>query len=272
MAAMLISFPPSVPSCTWDGIGAFEAALPQRPKSKADCMSFQCAAICSEAELFKVSPVQNAILDGGENRRSHVYLQKKSGPKGRLFQFKKKILQQRPHHGQTGHDDGHHAHQLDEDVQAWAGGVLERIADSVAGDGRFVGIRTLAAVGAAFNILFRIVPGAACIGHKYGEDESGGQAAGEQPHDAGDAENQAHQNGGGDGRTTAADIVRAVEPALVGPGCGATEAGGRALEHFLKEMAIDTPDGVAALEVDPLRLPDETQVRVLTPTSAADLG
>ncbi len=77
---------------------------------------------------------------------------------------------------------------------------------------------------------------------------------------------------GGDGRTTAADIVHAVEPALVVPWFGATEAGARALEHFLKEMAIDTPDGVAALEVDPLRLPDETQVRVLTPTSAADLG
>ena len=33
--------------------------------------------------------------------------------------------------GQTGYDDRDHAHQLDQDVERRAGGILERIADSV---------------------------------------------------------------------------------------------------------------------------------------------
>ena len=33
--------------------------------------------------------------------------------------------------GQTGYDDRDHAHQLDQDVERRAGGILERIADGV---------------------------------------------------------------------------------------------------------------------------------------------
>ena len=40
-------------------------------------------------------------------------------------------LQQMERDGQSGYDDRDHAHQLDQDVERRAGGILERIADSV---------------------------------------------------------------------------------------------------------------------------------------------
>ena len=43
------------------------------------------------------------------------------------------------------------AHQLDEDVQSGAGGILERIANGIAGNSSLVSIRALAAVCAAFG-------------------------------------------------------------------------------------------------------------------------
>ena len=47
---------------------------------------------------------------------------------------------------QAGHHHADHAHQLDQDVQARAAGVLERVAHGVADDGGLVGVGTLAAV------------------------------------------------------------------------------------------------------------------------------
>ena len=64
-------------------------------------------------------------------------------------------------HRQACHDDGDHRHQLDENVERRAGGVLEGIANGVAHDGRMVAGRVLAAEIAFFNKFLGIVPGSA---------------------------------------------------------------------------------------------------------------
>ena len=48
-------------------------------------------------------------------------------------------------------------------------GVLERVAHRVAYHGRRVGLAALAAVGAAFDVLLGVVPGAARVGHHQGQ-------------------------------------------------------------------------------------------------------
>ena len=68
-------------------------------------------------------------------------------------------LQQVDGNRQAGHHDADHAHQLDEDVQGRAGGVLEGIAHGVAHDGGFVVVRALAAEVAFLDILLGVVPG-----------------------------------------------------------------------------------------------------------------
>src|SRR5579884_1536063 len=55
---------------------------------------------------------------------------------------------------------------LDHRVDRRAGGVLVRIADGVAGDGRGVGLGALAAVEAVLDQLLRVVPRAAAGGHR----------------------------------------------------------------------------------------------------------
>lgn len=50
---------------------------------------------------------------------------------------------------------------------------LNGVADRVADDGRFVLFAALAAEVAGFNMLFGIVPGAACVGEHDGEDKAG---------------------------------------------------------------------------------------------------
>ena len=42
--------------------------------------------------------------------------------------------------GQPGHGDGNHCHELDQDIQAGAGSILEWIPDGVANDASLVGI------------------------------------------------------------------------------------------------------------------------------------
>ena len=79
----------------------------------------------------------------------------------------------------AGEDHADHRHQLDEDVQAGAGGVLERIADRVADDRglvhRVLGAvgQLLAAVGALLDVLLGVVPGAAGVVERDGQDEAG---------------------------------------------------------------------------------------------------
>src|SRR5271157_240171 len=69
----------------------------------------------------------------------------------------------------------HHVHDLDQRVERQAGRVLERIADSVAGDSRLVPLGALAGrLGARLVLdqLLGIVPGAAGVGHEHGEQLS----------------------------------------------------------------------------------------------------
>ena len=60
--------------------------------------------------------------------------------------------------GYTSHYDGYHAHQFDQDVQAGAGSIFERIPNGIADYGSPVIIRALTAQVPGFNIFFRIVP------------------------------------------------------------------------------------------------------------------
>src|SRR4029453_1973995 len=69
-------------------------------------------------------------------------------------------------------------------VDRRAGGVLERVTDGVADDGRGVGVGTLAAVLAVLDHLLRVVPGATGVGQEDGHQGAGtdrtGQVAGQR--------------------------------------------------------------------------------------------
>ena len=81
-------------------------------------------------------------------------------------------------------DQAHHRHQLDEDVERGTRGVLEGVTDGVADDGCFVGVRALAAVSAAFDVLLRVVPGAACVRHEDGHHDAADERASEESAEA----------------------------------------------------------------------------------------
>lgn len=95
----------------------------------------------------------------------------------------------------TGGDNGHHAHQLDQDIQRGAGRILEGVAHRVADDGGLVAFRALAAHMALLNVLLGVVPRAAGIRHEHGQNKAGGQPAGQQAEHAGNAEHQPMQMG-----------------------------------------------------------------------------
>ena len=71
-------------------------------------------------------------------------------------------------------DQGDYAHQLHQDVQGWASGVLEGVTHRVAYDSSIVRIRTFRVNGAVnfgliatiFERFLGIVPGATGVGHK----------------------------------------------------------------------------------------------------------
>ena len=74
-----------------------------------------------------------------------------------------------------GESEGEDSHQLDQDVQGRTGGVLERIADGVANDARFVSVGLFAAVHlSVFDVLLAVVPGAASVGHHDGQHKARG--------------------------------------------------------------------------------------------------
>ena len=73
---------------------------------------------------------------------------------------------------QAGEHDGDRGAQLDQNVQGRAGSILERVADGVADNGSLVLLAALAAVVAALDILLRVVPGAAGVGHEHGHAEA----------------------------------------------------------------------------------------------------
>lgn len=70
---------------------------------------------------------------------------------------------------ENGGDDGH---ELDEDVDGRARGVLERIANGVADNSCMMGIGALAAVMAGLDELLGVVPGTAGVSHEDSHDEA----------------------------------------------------------------------------------------------------
>ena len=81
-------------------------------------------------------------------------------------------LQYAEYYVESGCNDGHHAHELDEDVERRTGCVLEGVAYGIAYDGSLMGIRALAAEITFLDILLGIVPGTAGVGHEDGEYEA----------------------------------------------------------------------------------------------------
>lgn len=76
--------------------------------------------------------------------------------------------------GERQRDDGH---EVDEDVHGRAGGILERIAHGIAHDSRLVGLGALAAMMTLLDVLLRVVPRAAGVGHEDGHEHAGGDGA-----------------------------------------------------------------------------------------------
>ena len=72
-------------------------------------------------------------------------------------------------HDYTAKDHADHRHQLDQDVQAGAGSIFERVADGVADNGGSVDWvlgaigQFLPAVGAFFDVLLGVIPGPAGV-------------------------------------------------------------------------------------------------------------
>src|SRR3989338_4675091 len=58
-------------------------------------------------------------------------------------------------------------------VYRWAGRVFVRVADGIAGNGRFVGLGALAAVVSFLNELLGVVPGRSARGHGDSHKKSG---------------------------------------------------------------------------------------------------
>mmetsp|Transcript_88980 Transcript_88980/g.154311 ORF Transcript_88980/g.154311 Transcript_88980/m.154311 type:complete len:488 (+) Transcript_88980:469-1932(+) len=76
-------------------------------------------------------------------------------------------------------DDGH---QLDQDVERRAGGVLEGVADGVARDGRLVHVRALPAERLLnLDVLLGVVPGPAGVGHLHRQHEPRPDGPDKQP-------------------------------------------------------------------------------------------
>ena len=61
-----------------------------------------------------------------------------------------------------------------------------------------MGVAALAAVYAAFDVLLGVIPGTAGIGHEDGEQEAGNGSTGQHTHNALEAEDQTHNDGGHD--------------------------------------------------------------------------
>ena len=103
----------------------------------------------------------------------------------------KDFSEQTPRNGQSCHDDGNHAHQLDEDVEARPGRVLERIAYRITHHSGTMHFASLSAEVAFFNVFLRIVPCASSVCHEDGEHEAGRKSSDKQSDYSRNAEYQA---------------------------------------------------------------------------------
>eukprot|EP00760_Papus_ankaliazontas_P033540 PhM_4_TR640/c0_g1_i1/m.18751 len=133
--------------------------------------------------------------------------------------------------GEHDRDDGH---ELDENVQGGARGVLERIANGVTDDSGLVDGGALAGPGnaAGFNVLLGVVPGATSVGAGDGHLHTGDEGTGEETGESLLAKEDARQDGreddeaaggdhlleGGDRGDVDARLVVGVGVALLEPG------------------------------------------------------
>ena len=69
--------------------------------------------------------------------------------------------------------DGNHRQQFDEDVDCWAGGVLEWVTNGIANNSSLVVIGAFAAVVASFDVLLSVIPCTAGVGHHDSQNETG---------------------------------------------------------------------------------------------------
>ena len=105
------------------------------------------------------------------------------------------LLQDGVIHDQAREHDGHHAQQLNEDVDGRARGILERVAHGVAHHAGLVALAALAAEVAGLDVLLGVVPGAAGVGHVDGHQEAGDGGAGQQTDHTLEAQHHAHHDG-----------------------------------------------------------------------------
>ena len=90
-------------------------------------------------------------------------------------------------------------HHLDQRVQGRSGGVLERVADGVADDGRLVGLGALAAVVAVLDVLLGVVPRPTGVGQVVGHQLAGQDDRGQEAAEGGVADAEADDDGRQDG-------------------------------------------------------------------------
>ena len=151
---------------------------------------------------------------------------------------------------QRGEDQGDRRQQLHEDVERRAGGVLERVADRVADDGRGVGVRALAEHVAVvvlevarLDVLLRVVPRAAAVVEDGGEQDAGDRPDHQHAGDGLVAEEEADDDRRGD-----RDDAREDHLAEGGAGRDVDDAGvvrALAVVHdpgHLAELAADLDD------------------------------
>ena len=105
------------------------------------------------------------------------------------------LKQAREHRDNGGKHDGNDGKELDENVQCGTGSILEGVSDGIADDSGFVAGRTFAAVLTALDILFRVIPSAAGVGHHDREHKTGGGRPEEHARNPRDPERESHENG-----------------------------------------------------------------------------
>ena len=99
-----------------------------------------------------------------------------------------------------GEGEGKDGHELDEDVEGGARGVLAGVADGVTNNSSLVGFALLAAEDAlVLNVLLGVVPGAAGVGHHDSKDKAGGDGTSEEAAEAVGADQETNGDGGEDG-------------------------------------------------------------------------
>mmetsp|Transcript_6763 Transcript_6763/g.22192 ORF Transcript_6763/g.22192 Transcript_6763/m.22192 type:complete len:577 (+) Transcript_6763:629-2359(+) len=84
-----------------------------------------------------------------------------------------------------GHGQGEDGHELNENVQRRARGILERVTDSVTNNARLVRVGLLATIGVfVFDVLLGVIPSTTGVGHHHRKHETRGDGATEETTEA----------------------------------------------------------------------------------------